>query len=134
MEFPGQGSDPSRSCYLSHSCGNAGSLTYCARLGIEPEYQCSQDTTNPVVPQWELHQSHFNISMCYKRFLSTGKQKRHTEFTNSRRVRTVLNAEVSGSYAIAARQSLQICRLVWCKRTGVGRYLVDCGRYKYLVT
>ena len=29
MEFCGQGSDPSRSHKLSHSCGNAGSLTRC---------------------------------------------------------------------------------------------------------
>ena len=36
MEFPGQGSDPSHNCNLSHSCSNAGSLTHCARLRIKP--------------------------------------------------------------------------------------------------
>ena len=36
MEFPGQGSDPSRSCDLSYTCSNAGSLTHCARPRIEP--------------------------------------------------------------------------------------------------
>ena len=54
MEFPGQGSDPSCSCHLSRSCGNAGSLTHCARLGNEPESQRSQDASDPVVPQREL--------------------------------------------------------------------------------
>ena len=43
MEFPGQGSDPSCSCNLSHSCGNTRSLTHCARPGIKPASQCSQD-------------------------------------------------------------------------------------------
>ena len=33
MEFPGQGSDLSRNCDLSHNCSNAGSLTHYARLG-----------------------------------------------------------------------------------------------------
>ena len=44
MELPGQGSDPSSSHNLSHSCGNAGSLTHCAR------------GWNPVLPHH--HQSH----------------------------------------------------------------------------
>ena len=35
MEFPGQGSDTSCSHDPSRSCSNAGSLTHCARLGIE---------------------------------------------------------------------------------------------------
>ena len=39
---------------LRGSCGNAGSPTHCARLGINPETQRSQDSTHPVVPQWEL--------------------------------------------------------------------------------
>ena len=38
-------SDPSCRCNLSHSCGNTGSLTHCAGLGIEPASQCSQDAT-----------------------------------------------------------------------------------------
>ena len=33
---------------------NARSLTHCARPGIKPVSQHSQDTTNPVAPQWEL--------------------------------------------------------------------------------
>ena len=41
LEFPGQGSDQSRSCNLCYSCNNTGSLTHCARLGIEPVSQCS---------------------------------------------------------------------------------------------
>ena len=36
MKFPGQGSDLSWGFNLCHSYGNTGSLTYCARLGIEP--------------------------------------------------------------------------------------------------
>ena len=54
MEFPGQGSDLSCSCDLSHSCGNARSLTGCARPGIKSASQCSKDTTNPIVPQQEF--------------------------------------------------------------------------------
>ena len=56
-EFLGQGSDPSCSCNLSHSCGNAGSLTHCARLEIEPVSQGSQDAVNPDGPQQELRES-----------------------------------------------------------------------------
>ena len=55
MEFLNEGSDLSRSCDLSNSSGNARSLTYCAGLGIKPSSQHSQDTTDPVVPQQELH-------------------------------------------------------------------------------
>ena len=45
MKFLGQGSDPSCSCNLRHSCGNAGSA-HCARPGIEPASQCSRDSAN----------------------------------------------------------------------------------------
>ena len=34
-KFPGQGSNPRHICNLCHSCGNSGSLTNCARLGIK---------------------------------------------------------------------------------------------------
>ena len=54
MEFPGQGSDPSHSCDLSHSCGNNGPLTHWAQVGIEPASLCSQDTTDSVAPRQEL--------------------------------------------------------------------------------
>ena len=61
MEFLGQGSDSS--CDLSCRGRNAESFTRCARLGIEPASQCSQDATNPVAPQWELLQDIFNPSL-----------------------------------------------------------------------
>ena len=54
MELPGQGSDLSHSLELSHSCGNTGSLTRCARPGVEPMFQGSQDAAHPIVSQWEL--------------------------------------------------------------------------------
>ena len=54
MGFQGQESDPSPGCDLCHSCGNAGSLTHCARPGIEPASQRSQDITNPSAPQREV--------------------------------------------------------------------------------
>ena len=54
MEFPGQGSDLSCSCDLSHSCSNTGSLTHCARPRIEPVFQSSQDTASPIVPQGDF--------------------------------------------------------------------------------
>ena len=59
MEFLDQGSDPSHSCDLSHSCSNAGSLTHCARPGLEPASQRSQDAANPIVPQPELLNSFY---------------------------------------------------------------------------
>ena len=37
----------------------AGSLTHCARPGIEPVSQHSKVATNPIVPQWELHEMYF---------------------------------------------------------------------------
>ena len=40
-----------------------GSLNHCARLGIEPASQCSQDATDdPTEPQWEL-QENFLIAL-----------------------------------------------------------------------
>ena len=47
MEFPRQGSDPSRSC-------KARSPTHCARLEVKPAFQHSQDTIDPIVLQWEF--------------------------------------------------------------------------------
>ena len=44
----------SHSRYLSHSHSNAGSLTHCAGLKIEPVSQRSQEATIPIVPQREL--------------------------------------------------------------------------------
>ena len=34
-KFPGQGSNPSRSCDLLHSCGNAPSLTHCTTKEVQ---------------------------------------------------------------------------------------------------
>ena len=50
-EFLGQGSDQSHSFDLCHS--NAGSLTHCAGLEIEPVSQRSRDATNSVAPRQE---------------------------------------------------------------------------------
>ena len=54
MALLGQGSDPSHSCDLSHSCSITESLAHCARLGIEPVSQGSQDAADPAEPQQEL--------------------------------------------------------------------------------
>ena len=51
LEFLGQGSDPNCNFSLSHSCGNAGSLTHCAGPGSEPASQGSQDAASPVAAQ-----------------------------------------------------------------------------------
>ena len=56
MELLGQGSDLRHSLDLSCICGNAGSLTHCYRLGIEPASQCCQDAADPVAPQPGLQQ------------------------------------------------------------------------------
>ena len=64
MQFLDQGSDASHRCDLyHHSCDNAGSLTHCARPGIEPESQGSRDTTDPVGPQEELLNLVFKIAL-----------------------------------------------------------------------
>ena len=75
MEFPGQGSDLSYSCDLSHSCGNTRSLTHCAGPGIKPVSQCFQDATNPIVPQGKLLLQDFFFS---PRF--SGPHSWHVEF------------------------------------------------------
>ena len=59
MELPGQGSDPSHSCKLSHSCGNVD--PYCAAPRIKPASRRSQDAADPIEPQKELHIPYFYI-------------------------------------------------------------------------
>ena len=54
MEFLGQGSDVNHGCDLGHSCSNAGSLTCCVGLGIEPASQYFRDADDPVAPWQEL--------------------------------------------------------------------------------
>ena len=56
MEFLGQGSDLSHSCKCRNR-SNAGSLSHCLGPGpgIEPVFHPCRDTTDPVVPQRELH-------------------------------------------------------------------------------
>ena len=61
MELPGQGSELSRNCDPSHSCGNARSLTHCAGPGIKPRCQHSRDSANAVAPQRELQACIFNL-------------------------------------------------------------------------
>ena len=51
---PGPGIRLSYSCDLCCSCSNAGSLTHCARPGIEPVSLHSRDAVDPVEPQWGL--------------------------------------------------------------------------------
>ena len=65
MEFPGQGSNLSRRCDLNHSCGNRGSLTHGAGLGIEPASQRSQDATVPIAPQWKLLNPDFKCVLLF---------------------------------------------------------------------
>ena len=60
MEFLVQGSDLGHSCDPSYSCSNTRSLTHCARQGIEPVPQCSQDAAESIVPQGELQDTMFN--------------------------------------------------------------------------
>ena len=55
MEFPGQGSGHlSHCCDLHSTCGNTGSLTLCARPGLEPASPHSRDAADLVVPQHKL--------------------------------------------------------------------------------
>ena len=87
MELLSQGSDWSCSCELSRNCSNTGFLTHCAGLGITPKSQHSQDTADPVMPQWELPKtlSIFNVWLLTKRihilkYQSTVAWKPHTLF------------------------------------------------------
>ena len=51
---PGPGIRSEHRCNPSRSCGNTGSLAYCARPRIEPVIQGSQDAAGPIAPQREL--------------------------------------------------------------------------------
>lgn len=73
MEFPGLGSDLSRSFDLHHSCGNVGSITHCDRLGIEPASWCYRDAADPMAPQRELQGDY------YYYFVFLGLHLRHME-------------------------------------------------------
>ena len=44
---------------LSRNFGSAGSLTHCARPGIELASRCSQDVANAIAPQQELLNAFF---------------------------------------------------------------------------
>ena len=54
MEFPGQGSDLSRSFNVCCSYGNARALIHCAGHGIEPASWCCRDAADPIAPWQEL--------------------------------------------------------------------------------
>uniref|UniRef100_A0A4X1UG42 Metalloproteinase inhibitor 2 n=2 Tax=Sus scrofa TaxID=9823 RepID=A0A4X1UG42_PIG len=57
MEFPGQETDPSCSCNLSRSCGNARCSTHCDMLGGGSDLRPSAPKTrHPIAPQRELRQ------------------------------------------------------------------------------
>ena len=73
MEFPGQGSDPSHSCYLNCSFSNAGSLTHCAGLGSNPH--CSTPKMPPI-PLWHSR----NSPKYYLIILFFFKSCKHLEF------------------------------------------------------
>ena len=67
----GQGTDRSCAYDLCHSYGNAGSLTHCARPGIEPSHQCFRDAADLVEPQQEPHLFVFKmVSFAAQKLLS----------------------------------------------------------------
>ena len=77
MELPGQGSDPSHSCNLSHSCGNPRSFTSCAGPGIEPVPQHSLNTAaDPTEPQWECPTLFLNLIGSQESFSKKKKKKK----------------------------------------------------------
>lgn len=49
---PGRGSDLCHRCDLYHRCGNDGSLTYCAELGIEPLTSFTKHHVSKVYPHY----------------------------------------------------------------------------------
>lgn len=54
-KFRSQGLNLRCSCSLCLSCSNAGSLGHCAQPGFEWASQHSQDTADPLVPQWNCN-------------------------------------------------------------------------------
>ena len=69
MELPGQGLDLNCSLDLSHSCGNAGSLTHCARLGIKTQIpqlprSCQSCCTSVRAPLFTVLTSLFPPLLC----------------------------------------------------------------------
>ena len=73
--FLGQGSDPSQSCNLC--CCNAGSLTHCAELGIEPASQCSRDTSDPIAPQQELQETFLIVTVGWEGIVLASSGQNH---------------------------------------------------------
>ena len=54
-KLSGQGLNLSHTCHLCHSRGNAGSLTHCSRLGVEPATTQKQWLgPGPAAPKWDL--------------------------------------------------------------------------------
>ena len=98
MEFPGQGSDPSQSHELSHSCGNTASLSHCAGPGITPSTQCFQDAADPTEPQQELLCFCFCFCFCFlpvhsmQKFLGQESNPHHSR-TSARFLNNLLSQE-----------------------------------------
>ena len=90
-----EGSDPSCGLDLSCSRGHTGSLTHCARPGIESVPQPCQDTDDPVAPQRELPSPIFSIG----RFLRSMDLQLCTPPTNM--VSTTCNLQKTGYGALA---------------------------------
>ena len=64
VEFPGQGSDPRCSCHHTRSFN-----PWC-QPGFKPASQCSRDTADSVVPQWELPHYIYLMTLHLKHILT----------------------------------------------------------------
>lgn len=88
VRFPGQGSDQSHSCDLSHHWVYTGSLTRHAGLEMEPAFRRSRDPAHPTAPQRELldftvKSQIFNISNQVSSLLSVSITTKPMAFNGS---------------------------------------------------
>ena len=79
MEFPGQRSDPSLSCDLSHSYGNTGSFNPLCWTGDQTYVLVLGDAADPVVPHQELHRSLSFFFFFFWSFCVLGPYPQHME-------------------------------------------------------
>ena len=95
--------DLSHTHHLGCSCSNAGSLTHCAGLGIEPKSQLFQDTADPVVPQQEIHR--------LLKYRSLGVPVVAQQVTNP----SSIHEDAGSILALLSGLRIQCCRELWCR-------------------
>ena len=117
MKFPGQGSDPSRSCHLMYSCGNPRSLLTVPVQGLY------LSLSTPEMPLILLHPSRSSslcIFICFSsKYLSQGpiKMVQQGVPVMAQRKRIRLGTMRLWILSLASLSGLRIqrCRELWCR-------------------